>query len=131
MNLIQIKQVGDLRSSLDSLSTAIYQTGEDIVAMFNSNQTLAGDKIFQDEVEFNTGVRVFGDLTGQNVIFNENLNVQGVITQGSQYIPLLRYPPPSTEISVGNSGDVSYNSEFFYVCTGVNQWGRIPFSGWA
>lgn len=38
--------------------------------------------------------------------------------------------PPATPSSTGATGDVSYDENFFYVCTAANTWKRIALSTW-
>ena len=39
--------------------------------------------------------------------------------------------PPSGNFSPGVSGyDISFKETYFYMCTGVNLWGRVQLSSW-
>ena len=130
MNYIQIKQVGSLQSNLNSLSDSIYQTGQYLLTIDEGTQTFEGVKTFQDEVFLNTGVRIYGTLTGQSAIFNEDVNVQSSLTVNNNPVPYI-VNPPSTVTSIGLPGQLSYTSDHLYVCTGVNAWARANISGWA
>lgn len=37
---------------------------------------------------------------------------------------------PTTYFSNGNSGDITWDAEYLYVCTGTNLWGRVQVSPW-
>jgi hypothetical protein len=39
-------------------------------------------------------------------------------------------PPPTNINSSGETGAFSYDSEYFYVCVGTNNWKRTTLSGW-
>jgi len=71
MNYIQIKQVGNLQSNLNTLSDSIYQTGQYLLTTNQGTQTFEGEKTFDNEVYFNTGVRVYGTVTGEAAVFSE------------------------------------------------------------
>ena len=113
MNFIQIKQVGNLQSNLNSLSDSIYETGQYLLVVNDGPQTYEGEKTFGDEAFFNTGVRVFGTLTGQAAIFNEGIEVAGIITQGGNPIPSFVAVPPFVG-SAGSPGMLAYSTEHLY-----------------
>lgn len=71
MNYIQIKQVGGLQEDLNTLSDSIYQTGQYLLNVNEGSQTFEGEKTFEDEVVFNTGVTVYGPISGAAVAFTE------------------------------------------------------------
>ena len=83
MNYIQIKQVGNLQSNLNTLSDSIYQTGQYLLTTNQGTQTFEGEKTFDDEVYFNTGVRIYGTVTGEAAVFSEG--PFGVGTTNPQY----------------------------------------------
>jgi hypothetical protein len=83
MNYIQIKQVGNLQSNLNTLSDSIYQTGQYLLTTNEGTQTFEGEKTFDDEVYFNTGVRIYGTVTGEAAVFSEG--PFGVGTTNPQY----------------------------------------------
>tara|TARA_B100000214_G_scaffold126276_1_gene89811 strand:- start:414 stop:1352 length:939 start_codon:yes stop_codon:yes gene_type:complete len=71
MNYIQIKQVGGLQEDLNTLSDSIYQTGQYLLNVNEGSQIFEGEKTFEDEVVFNTGVKVYGPISGAAVAFTE------------------------------------------------------------
>tara|TARA_B100001175_G_scaffold134667_1_gene114488 strand:+ start:48 stop:440 length:393 start_codon:yes stop_codon:yes gene_type:complete len=130
MNYIQIKQVGNLQSNLNTLSDSIYQTGQYLLGQNEGGQTFDGEKTFEDEVYFNTGVRIYGTVTGQSAIFNEDVEVKSSLTVNNNPVPYI-VAPPSTVSSIGLAGQLAYTSDHLYICTGTNAWARADISGWA
>lgn len=37
---------------------------------------------------------------------------------------------PSTSSSPGESGNIAYDTGYFYISTGASKWGRLPLSTW-
>ena len=38
--------------------------------------------------------------------------------------------PPGSATATGSSGEISYDSSYFYVCTGTDTWRRVALSSW-
>ena len=130
MNYINIKQIGNLQDNLNGLSDSIYQTGQFLLGVNDGTQTLEGQKTFTDDVFFNSGVRVYGGLTGSSAEFTDSVRVHEEILISGGVVPSLT-STPEYPTSLGNPGQMAYTNSHFYVCTGVDSWARADISGWA
>ena len=105
-NLIAINNStsGAIKTESDvSFSFCIKTTG---------TQTVNGIKNFNDEVLFNDYI------TGNDASFTGNFS----LGDGRSV--------PTSFNSLGQSGQLSFDENYFYVCTGFSSWARILITGW-
>ena len=135
MNLIQIKQVGSLQANLTSLSDSIYETGQTLLGINEGNQIIYGEKTFTGHARFQTGVTVLGESTFTHDVmfdgaqFNDDVNVDGIITIEGDGVPSWK-SAPSSAADLGTSGDMAYDADYLYICTDTNEWKRAVISTW-
>ena len=105
--------------------------------------TPSGNLIFEEQVdhfdchlsEYLTGdFNITGSLQVNDgtSLFVENENVY---LSGNSFITNLNLgnsnrTAPTAFDSVGNSGDIAFDTGYLYLCTGDNAWGRVAVSAW-
>jgi len=135
-----------LSSSLQSLSgVSLFTTGYSQNITGNlSIGPLSQDVLFEVHGTgsyINTDLTVTGKLNvgplSENVLFevhgtgshiNTDLNISGKLNVTGRV--QIGGSSPSTSTDSGSSGQLAYDENYFYVCTGTNKWGRVEISNW-
>jgi len=71
-----------------------------------------------------------GNISGNTTVFG-NITATNIILAGSTpSISLIYTTPPSTSNSAGAVNNISFDTNFFYICVNTNLWKRIPLLSW-
>jgi hypothetical protein len=74
------------------------------------------------QVQYNNGMSFAGNA---NFIFDQTTGTLRV-----ERFRITKSQSPATPSSVGTVGEITWDSEWMYVCTGPNQWRRMPLYAW-
>jgi hypothetical protein len=94
---------GLLDEAIDAISGNLKDTGavlNSVMVKYDTHQTI-------------TGPKTFTAITGYSL----NIGPSGRTV-------------PTARTSFGNSGDLSFDQEYLYLCTGSSQWARVALSYW-
>ena len=114
-NLQNLKDASGVLTLLNSGTSGVLNhsmTGLDALTVkLAGNQLIAGIKNFKNGT-------LIESLTGQHGLFTGNFGLG------------LGRSVPTAHNSAGFSGQLSFDTRNFYVCTGANAWARIYITGW-
>lgn len=151
-----ISQISSVSSDVSSVTTSITNTGSTVYTHLSGTSDTLSSKISNTESTLNSsistlsGVSLFTTGSSQNITgtlsvgstsnntlfevhgtgshINSDLNISGKLNvTGRIQIGGNR---PSSSTDPGNPGQIAYDANYFYVCTGTNQWGRVEISNW-
>ena len=109
---------GDLLQIITGASGVAYDdlaaSGASLEAkLFSTGQTLDGAMVKRVTHQNITGPKYFTALTGERL----NIGASGRTV-------------PTARTAFGNSGDISFDQEYLYLCTGSSSWARVALSYW-
>ena len=113
-------------------NASVLPTGEQIMS---GNLTVTGASHISGELNVSGQVNV-GRST-DNVLFsvhgtgssiNSNLEISGRLAVSGRVT--IGGDPPDNATHSGVVGQIAFDSQYFYVCTGSNKWGRVGISSW-
>ena len=116
-----------------------YQTGTDILYRFvNDGTSEYWLDLFSTPLRAILPERDIGGADGQvqfndGMFFGANANFVFDKTTGTLRVERFRITKsqsPVTPTSTGTAGEITWDSEWMYVCTGSNQWRRMPLYAW-
>ena len=114
-NLQNLKDASGVLTLLNSGTSGVLNhsmTGLDALTV-----KLAGSQLITGVKTFQNGT-IIQNLTGQHGLFTGNFGLG------------LGRSVPTAHNSAGFSGQLSFDTRNFYVCTGANAWARIYITGW-
>ena len=114
-NLQNLKDASGVLTLLNSGTSGVLNhsmTGLDALTV-----KLAGNQLITGIKNFKNGT-IIQNLTGQHGLFTGNFGLG------------LGRSVPTAHNSAGFSGQLSFDTRNFYVCTGANAWARIYITGW-
>ena len=114
-NLQNLKDASGVLTLLNSGTSGVLNhsmTGLDALTV-----KLAGSQLITSVKTFQNGT-IIQNLTGQHGLFTGNFGLG------------LGRSVPTAHNSAGFSGQLSFDTRNFYVCTGTNAWARIFITGW-
>ena len=108
----------------ESLRTAFQKVNDNFSQLYAGN---VGANISGNIITANgfvtSGNIVAGNVTVVGIINVQKLTASGNVIIGNTYVP-------STNVSVGTLGHITFDTEYVYVCVATNTWKRANLSTW-
>ena len=101
---------GDINIDLGQTGINLHNRLESTGLNLNTRITNSGNFLYSDKVS---------DFSNFSLLTGDRLNLAGT----GRTVPV-------TYFSNGNSGDITWNAEYIYLCTGTNLWGRVAVAPW-
>ncbi len=134
--------VNTVSTNLSTVSGTVDSVNLDLATISGRTQVLpTGQQVLSGNLNVTGDSHISGDLnvgrSEDNVLFsvhgtgsfiNSNLNVSGRLAISGRMT--LGGDPPTSSTNTGVFGQIAFDSQYFYVCTGTNKWGRVELSNW-
>ena len=134
--------VNTVSSNLGTVSGDLINTQSDLATISGRTKVLpTGNQIMSGNLNVTGNSHISGQLnvgrTEDNVLFavhgtgsfiNSNLEVSGRLAVSGRLT--IGGDPPTSSTNTGIRGQIAFDENYFYVCTGRNRWGRIELSDW-
>ena len=134
--------VNTVSSNLNTVSGDLINTQSDLATISGRTKVLpTGNQIMSGNLNVTGNSHISGQLnvgrTEDNVLFavhgtgsfiNSNLEVSGRLAVSGRLT--IGGDPPTSSTNTGIRGQIAFDENYFYVCTGRNRWGRIELSDW-
>ena len=112
--------------SLVSGKTNFLPTGQQILS---GNLNVTGDSHISGELNVGrSDDNVLFAVDGTGSFINSNLEISGRLAVSGRIT--LGGDPPTSSTNTGVFGQIAFDDQYFYVCTGTNKWGRVELSSW-
>ncbi len=134
--------VDTVNANLSTVSGTVDSVNLDLNTVSGRTDVLpTGEQVLSGSLNVTGDSHISGDLnvgrSEDNVLFsvhgtgsfiNSNLSVSGRLAVSGRMT--LGGDPPTSSTNTGIFGQIAFDSQYFYVCTGTNKWGRVELSNW-
>ena len=119
--------ISNAQSDISNAQSDISNAQSDISTAQSNISNLQTQSVFINGSQSITGDKTFKNLyvTGQLSV-TQDLYITGDVYSTGTF--LYNNLPPTTSSSFGKSGQMAFDHQYLYVCTGENSWGRIEFT---
>ena len=106
--------------------TTVLPTGQQILS---GNLNVTGNSHISGSLNVGRSEdNVLFSIDGSGSHINSNLEISGRLAVSGRVT--IGGDPPTSSTNTGILGQIAFDSEYFYVCTGLNKWGRVEISNW-
>ena len=134
--------VNNVTTNLSTVSGNVDSVTLDLTTISGRTEVLpTGEQVLSGNLNVTGNSHISGDLnvgrSEDNVLFsvhgtgsfiNSNLSVSGRLAISGRMT--LGGDPPTSSTNTGVFGQIAFDNQYFYVCTGTNKWGRVELSNW-